>query len=107
MKYGAGATPKGQRRPERPTTAGWHRRHSGAGGFLTMAVTIHWRRRHIRDALECLTGQDEEKSDYKCLRRPVRTGDSGSAPTIFETGRLWKATFAVKWKRTTMKKFRN
>jgi hypothetical protein len=46
------------------TTAGWHRRHPGAGGFLTMAVTIRWRRRHIRDALECLTGQDEEKSEY-------------------------------------------
>ena len=61
-----------------------------------MAVIIHGKRRHIRDALECFTGEKEEQSEYTCLCRPVRTGDIGSTQTIDETGRLWKATCAVK-----------
>ena len=62
---GVGGTLKGQRRPVRPTTAGGHRRHSGTGGFLKVAVTIHWRRKTIGDALECLKRQDGEKGDSK------------------------------------------
>ena len=88
-----GATLKGQRRPERPTTAGGHRRHSGAGGFLKAAFTSHWRRMTIRDAMEWWKWQEGEKCDYKCLRGPGRPCDSGSAPTTFETGRLWSASF--------------
>jgi len=104
MQDGTGATPKGQRRPGRPYDSWRAPTTFWSGRLFKEAVESHWRRLTIKDAWERLKWKGGGTSDYKCLRRPVRPCDSGSAPTIFETGRLWIATCAGKETRETIQK---
>ena len=89
MQDGTGATANGQRRPGRPYDSWRAPTPFWSGRLYKEAVESHWRRLTIKDAWERLKWKGGEKRDYKCLRRPVRPCDSGSAPTIFKTGRLW------------------
>ena len=104
MLEGTGATPKGQCRLGRPYDSWRAPTPFWSGRLFNEAVDSHWRRMTTRDALECFKWKGRLKCEYKCRKSPVRQCDSGSAQTILVTGRLWKSTFAIPWKRKTMDK---
>ena len=106
-----GATPKGQSRPERPMTAGGHRRLSGAGSFLKVAVTANdysgcvgvvkvARRRKVRlqmSASPRTTMRQRERTydirDWEALER----GFSGTSTEKKERDRVYKAATGSRW----------
>ena len=79
-----GATPKGQRRPERPVTAGGHRQHPGAGGFLKRLPRSIDDKRLFGMLLRIKRGKKEKREATKGLRRPVRPDEAGGKNDILE-----------------------
>ena len=72
-----GANPKGQRRPERPMTAGGHRRHPGAGGFLKRLSRYIGDERLFGMLLSVKRGKMEKSEATKGRRHPVRQDEAG------------------------------
>ena len=89
-KKWAGTTPKGQGRPVRPTTAGGHRRHPGAGGFLMRLSRCSGDKRLFGMLLRVKKGQKEKREAKKGRRRPVRQDKAGGHRRHKKTGGFGK-----------------
>jgi len=104
MQKGVGASPKGQRRPERPTTAGRFRKPFLSGRSRRAAWDIIW----SREAIGIASGQVKRKMESVPLQR-VRVAHcdhstAGRRRTQSLTRKLRRASLEVQWSRQGMRK---
>ena len=79
-QHGVGASLKGQRRPERPTTDGRRRKPFLPGRSRRAALEVHWNREAIGIASERFKRQHGVGASPKGQCRTLRPDDSWKAP---------------------------
>jgi hypothetical protein len=104
MQHGVGASPKGQRRPERPTTAGRRRKPFLPGRSRRAALDIHWSREAIGIASEQFKSNMESAPLQRVMVAHCDYTTAGRRRTQSLTRNLRRASLEVQWSRQGMRK---